>query len=243
MAVFKEYNLRRRYESRHKEKYDSLQGQMRVDKLSKLKIGLLAQQNIFARQTQVNQSAVRASFRFAQLIASSDKPFTDGEFVKKCMNAVVEDVCPKKKDVFNTVSLSASTITRRIEEIGGNLYAHLLQKTKKYEFFSLALDESTGVQDTAQLLIFIRGVNANFEMCEELAALQSLKGTTTGEVIFGKVCQTIKKYDLDWSKLASITTDGAPSIVGMSRGLIGCMNREIEERGLPALLQVHCLIQ
>ncbi len=37
---------------------------------------------------------------------------------------------------------------------------------------------------------------------------------------------------LDWSKLASITTDGAPSMVGASRGLIGRMNREMEERGL-----------
>ena len=41
VAVFKEYNLRRHYESRHKDKYDSLQGQMRADKLSKLKSGLL----------------------------------------------------------------------------------------------------------------------------------------------------------------------------------------------------------
>ena len=32
------------------------------------------------------------------------------------MNAVVEKVCPEKKDVFNTVSLSASTITRRIKD-------------------------------------------------------------------------------------------------------------------------------
>ena len=170
-------------------------------------------------------------------------PFTDGEFVKKCMNAVVEEVCPEKKDVLNTVDLSASTITRRIEEIGGNLYAHLRQKTKEYEFFSLALGESTDVQDTAQLLIFIRGVNANFEMCEELAALQSLKGATTGEVIFGKlVCQIMKELDLDWLKLASITIDEAHSMVGMSRVLIGRMNREMEERGLPALQHVYCLI-
>ncbi|ROT71300.1 general transcription factor II-I repeat domain-containing protein 2-like [Penaeus vannamei] len=196
---------------------------MRADKLSKLKSGLLAQQNTFVRQFQLNQSSVRASFRVAQLIASSGKPFTDGEFVKKCMNAVAEEVCPEKKDVFNAVSLSASTITRRIEEIG-------------------ALDESTDVQDSAQLLIFIRGVSANFEMCEELAALQSLKGTTTGEDIFGKVYQTMEELDLDWSKLASITTDGASSKVGMSRGLIGRMNREMEERGLTAPLQVHCLI-
>ena len=215
---------------------------MRAEKLTKLKIGLLAQQNIFVRQTQVNQSAVPASFRITQLIASSGKPFTDGELVKKCISVVVEEMCPKKKDVFNTVSPSASTITRGIEEIGGNLYGHLLQKIKEYEFFSLALDECTDVEDTAQLLIFIRGVNANFEMCEELAALHSFKGTTMGKVIFGKVCQTMKELDLDWSKLASITTDRVPSMVGMSRGLIGRMNREMEERSLPALLQVHCLI-
>ncbi|XP_075933644.1 general transcription factor II-I repeat domain-containing protein 2-like [Anarhichas minor] len=237
VAVFKEFNLRRHYESRHKDKYDNLQGQMRADKLSKLKSGLLAQQNTFVRQAQLNQSSVRA-----QLIASSGKPFTDGEFVKKCLNAVAEEVCPEKKDVFNAVSLSASTITRRIEEIGGNVYAQLQQKTKEFYFFSLALDESTDVQDTAQLLIFIRGVSANFEMCEELAALQSLKGTSTGEDIFGKVCQTMEELDIDWSKLASITTDGAPSMVGASRGLIGRMNREMEERGLTAPIQVHCLI-
>lgn len=62
------------------------------------------------------------------------------------------------------------------------------------------------------------------------------------EDIFSKVCQTMEELDLDWSKLASIMTDGAPSMVGASRGLIGRMNREMEERGLIAPLQVHCLI-
>ena len=57
-----------------------------------------------------------------------------------------------------------------------------------------------------------------------------------------KVSQTMKELDLDRSKLASITTDGAPSTVGISRGLIGRMNREMEEQGLSAALQVHCLI-
>ena len=79
---------------------------MGAEKLPKLKIGLFAQQNIFVRQTQVSQSAVRASFRIAQLTESSGKLFTDGEFVKKCMSDVVEEVCPEKKDVFNTVSVA-----------------------------------------------------------------------------------------------------------------------------------------
>ncbi|KAL3969674.1 KRAB domain-containing zinc finger protein [Sarotherodon galilaeus] len=91
---------------------------------------------------------------------------------------------------------------------------------KEFDFFSLALDESTYVQDTVQLLIFIK-----------LAALQSVKGTTMREDIFNKVCETMEELALDWAKLASITTDGAPCMVGASRGLIGRMNREMEELG------------
>ncbi|XP_039904800.1 general transcription factor II-I repeat domain-containing protein 2A-like [Simochromis diagramma] len=52
----------------------------------------------------------------------------------------------------------------------------------------------------------------------------------------------MEELDLDRAKLASITTDGAPCMVGTSRGLIGRMNREMEERGLTAPLQVHCII-
>lgn len=39
------------------------------------------------------------------------------------------------------------------------------------------------------------------------------------------------ELDLDWSKLSNIMNDWAPSMVGALRGLIGCMNREMEERG------------
>lgn len=122
VSVFKEYNLRRHYETRHRDKYASLQGQMRADKVSKLKSGLSAQQNRFVRQTQLNQSSIRASFQVAKLIATCGRPFSDSEFVKKCMNAVAAEVYPDKKDVLNAVSLSTSTITRRIEEMGYNVY-------------------------------------------------------------------------------------------------------------------------
>jgi hypothetical protein len=46
------------------------------------------------------------------------------------------------------------------------------------EAFSIALDDSTDASDTAQLTIFIRGVDADFSITEELLALHPLKGTT-----------------------------------------------------------------
>ena len=49
-------------------------------------------------------------------------------------------------------------------------------------------------------------------------------------------------FDLHWSKLASITTDGAPSVAGTTRGLVGHLSLEFKEQGPTRPLQVHCLI-
>lgn len=241
VAVFKEYNLRRHHETRHKE-YASLSGLARDDKIRRLKGELAAQQDAFLRQSRVNQAAVRASFKVAHLLAAHSKPFTDGEFGKAVMLAVAEEVCPDKNDAFNAVSLSAQTMTRRIEDMGGNVFDQLREKASEFKFFALAMDESNDVQDTAQLLIFIRGVNTRFEVSEELASLRSLKGTTTGEDLFVEVCKTMGELGLQWSNFASVTTDGAPSMVGATRGLVGRLNGEFEERGLAPPIQVHCLI-
>ena len=49
------------------------------------------------------------------------------------------------------------------------------------------MDESTDVIDTAQLAIFIRGVDGDFNFTEELLSIQSMKDTTTGSNIFEEV--------------------------------------------------------
>lgn len=75
-----------------------------------------------------------------------------------------------------------------------------------------------------------------FEVSEEVAALQSLTETMTGEDIFCNVCQTMEELDLDWSKLASITTDGTPNMIGASQGLVGRVKIMMEEQGFPTPL-------
>ena len=46
-------------------------------------------------------------------------------------------------------------------------------------------------------------------MCQELAGLETLKGTTKGTDIFMAVQQVMDKNDLKWENLSGITTDGA----------------------------------
>ncbi|ENN82943.1 hypothetical protein YQE_00692, partial [Dendroctonus ponderosae] len=95
--------------------------------------------------------------------------------------------------------------------------------------FSIALDESTDFSDTVQLAIFIRGVDKEFTVTEELLALQPLKGTTTGEDIFIEVQKVFTSFGLPWSKLIEVCTDGAPSMVRLRKGLIGILNEKATE--------------
>lgn len=61
-----------------------------------------------------------------------------------------------------------------------------------------SLLQSTEVTKTAQL--FIWEVNDLFEMTEELA-LNSLRGTTTGENVFKEVEKAVILYNLKWNLL------------------------------------------
>jgi hypothetical protein len=79
VSVPKEYNLRRHYETIHKDKFGVLEGKLREDKLKNLKSYLKRQLNIFTVPTKSNEAAVHASFAISQIIAKKSKPLTDGE--------------------------------------------------------------------------------------------------------------------------------------------------------------------
>jgi hypothetical protein len=57
----------------------------------------------------------------------------------------------------------------------------LKEKAKPFLYYWLALDESNGVSDAAQLLTFIRGIDDTFSLYEDLASVSSLHSTTTEE--------------------------------------------------------------
>ncbi|GBP70062.1 General transcription factor II-I repeat domain-containing protein 2A [Eumeta japonica] len=67
------------------------------------------------------------------------------------------------------------------------MQSHQFQQNGQLFMLNNVLDESTDLSDTAQLAIFIRGVNKKFSVTKELFALQPLKGTTTKEDIFNEV--------------------------------------------------------
>ena len=115
----------------------------------------------------------------------------------------------------------------------------LAENINKFSHFNLALDESTDINDTAQLTVFIRGVTDDFEVKEELLDLSSMKSTTTGEDITKEVLKVSEKFWLDPKKLTGLTTDGAPSMVEKHKEF--CKNF-LETFGSQEAALNHCII-
>ncbi|XP_026116348.1 general transcription factor II-I repeat domain-containing protein 2B-like [Carassius auratus] len=242
VAVLKEYNLKRHYSTKHGEQYDKYQEDERKRRATLLQRELTSQQNIFHKAKKDADAAVVASYVVSELIAKAGKPFTEGQFIKDCMQKVADILCPEKKNLFNNLSLSANTVAERISELSSDIYDQLRSKSKDFTAYSVALDESTDITDSAQLAIFIRGINDQFEVTEELLSLCPMHGRTTAKDIFQQLCDAIERAGLLWNRLVGITTDGAPSMTGKKNGLVALVQRKLEEENADAAVVLHCII-
>ena len=217
VAVMKEYNLRRHYETKHQDKYKHLDIKQKLHKVEELKRRLVSQQTVFVKAKSQSEAAVKASFIVVVEIAKAARPFTEGEFVKNCMIKVCDIVCPDKRQAFLNVSLSRNTVADCVCDLATDLQQQLVGKGKYFIAFSIAVDESSDASDTAQLSIFIPGVDSTLCFIDKLLGFKSMHGTTTGKDLFEEVSKCVNEMGLPWDKLVGLTTDGAPAMCRKER--------------------------
>ena len=73
----------------------------------------------------------------------------------------------------------------------------------------MAIDESTDVASIAQLAVFVRGIDDDFNIKKEMHGLQIMKDTATRENVFQEVKTLMAKFNLQFEKLYGLSTDGA----------------------------------
>ncbi|XP_067950220.1 general transcription factor II-I repeat domain-containing protein 2B-like [Watersipora subatra] len=146
-------------------------------------VAIKKQQAVFNSYKKDSELVTKLSFKVCELLAEKGKPFSDGEFVKSCLGIFTDFACPEQKQLLQQTSLSRFTVGRRINRLSDNIEETFKERIKRCTSYSLALDESTDVSDTAKLVVFIRGIKDNFDIIEEFLDMASMSSTTPGQEI------------------------------------------------------------
>lgn len=83
------------------------------------------------------------------------------------------EIFTEKRHLVQQTIHSRFTLAPGIIDLSYNIEETLNDKIIRYAAFGLALDENTDVNDTVQLIVFIRGVMNSFEIVEEFLNMAS----------------------------------------------------------------------
>ncbi|XP_045076200.1 SCAN domain-containing protein 3-like [Coregonus clupeaformis] len=134
--------------------------------------------------------------------------------------------------------MSASSATKKSEILTQDVLTQLDEAMHKAPCVGLAVDESTDICDNAQLLVFARFFNtAQKTFCEDMLGVTPLQTSTRGEDIYLAIKEMLTKRGIEPKQVVSITTDGAPSMIGKEKGAVARLKGDN-----PELLSYHCII-
>uniref|UniRef100_H2YNB8 Uncharacterized protein n=1 Tax=Ciona savignyi TaxID=51511 RepID=H2YNB8_CIOSA len=156
IAVCKEYNIKRHYDSKHESKYKRLTKEERKTKIKKLIKGI--------------------------------------KLITECIIIAFNEYCPEKVNLVKETSLSHQTIGRRIDDLSEDIEGKLKERLSACVHYS--------------------------------------------KDIFEHVNLALENFNVDRTKINSITTDGAPALIGKNNGFIALFKQSVDHE----ILTYHCLI-
>lgn len=163
------------------------------------------------------------------------RPFSDGKFIKEMLIKILQKFNLNFSGM-QTIPLSRSSVSRRSISLGASVECAIKEKLKNCEFFSIALDESTDINDLSQLVVCIRCVDANYDVFETMFTLETFYGSVTGKLLFDVVSDKLFSV-ADPRKFAGVCTDGANVMTGRHEGFVG----QIKKHGFD-VKNFHCII-
>ena len=234
-------NVKRHHETNHKNFSSKFppKSELRKSKLTEIKCALPRQQWFMKVFSKESAATTKASFLVSRNIAGSKHPYYDCEFVNKNITDVVAVLDPNNKKLQRFIAqmlCSRRTLQRRISQISADIVVTMQSDLKSSLAFSIAVDESTDIQDNPQLAIFVRYVSSDLTIKEELVAIRE---TTRGVDIKNAFDEVLTRFHVPPNKLVSVATDGAPAMEGKRVGLIGLMKCD---PNFPEFLPIHCII-
>lgn len=235
--VSKSSNAQRHFESFHSEQLKNLTEEQIVLRFAEIKSEICHENKEF----DMKMDRLKASYLICKNIAKAGKSYSEGEFWKMCAEEVFENCFgnhgKETAEMVSKIALSRQTVVERISNMSKFVTQKVKVQIESCVYFSVAIDESTDNKNIAQLMIFVKTINENFEICENLLHCTSLYGTTKGVDIFQAVKSVFDSEGINLSKLSSLTTDGAPAMMSENVGVVG----QFKKHGLQ-IKNFHCAL-
>lgn len=113
-----------------------------------------------------------------------------------------------------------------------------------FVYYSLTIDETTNLSNTAQIVILMHRVTTEFNIVEEFLALKSMHRTTRGKDLFQTVYSALKDFEQPYEKLSGLAKDGAPYMVARKKDLVALIKNELKKHLLDpnGSMVCHCFI-
>lgn len=155
---------------------------------------------VLNKNLTLNEKAQLASCMVSYRVAKEKMPHTVAEkLILPSAIDMVSAMIDKKANKLKSIPLSDNTVSRRITDVSDNLEEQFISRLKTAGDFSIQLDESTDVSDSATLLVYVRYAWGN-EFLEDMLCCLTLPTTTTGEQIFAQLNDyVVSKCGLDWT--------------------------------------------
>ncbi|XP_069610593.1 general transcription factor II-I repeat domain-containing protein 2A-like [Ranitomeya imitator] len=235
------WNVNRHFETNHSQLLKKSEDE-RKEYISRQLHLHKSQSNSILKFVKSSTNATSASLSIAHSIAQHGKALSEGEFIKetllRCAPVLFHDMQNKDAIIKRISELPLSrNIKDRIMRLNTSVQHQLKRDISNCKYFSISLDETTDVTSHAQLAIICR-YSDGLTMREELIKLLSVPTSTSGSEICKVVMQTFCDLSIEISKVVSVTTDGAPNMVGKKVGFVKLFTEGI---GHP-IVPFHCII-
>lgn len=121
--------------------------------------------------------------------------------------------------------------------MSNDIEEQLVSRIKKSPCFALQCDESTDISNCCQLLVFVRFLDDDNIIKEELLISRELETTSKGIDVMNTISEYFQKHNIMWGKLVGFCTDGAPAMLGSRSGLATLVKQKN-----PKVITTHCII-
>jgi len=157
ITTVKKYNANQHYATHWNHKHVALESEAHKEVLKKMKFQNQQLRQVFQSVSRQGTNITEETHRIAYILRKKGKPYSDAKLVKDCIIEAVSCFDSNKVCKYNKLLLSTRTTTDRQHELALGVSERLYTLCQNEDvYYSIALEESIDINDSAQVLFFIR---------------------------------------------------------------------------------------